>query len=192
VFAGWSWRNQLGWRVLRAIAHLAPVISLLLATRLSYASPGSEPKPDYFVGASYGMGLNMWPNTDSGEKPLFSDLALTLGIGLPAETPNFLVEFEIAGLLGHNNQTDSDVLFGTSLRVAPWRHSFVRFRGDVQLRNQAPRTTIVGLYAGVTSVGSAWLSSAEVGWIVGEHRDNGYINLVELRVGFSRDLRIGK
>jgi hypothetical protein len=168
------------------------VISACIALRPGYASPKEESKPHHFVGAAYGMGLNLWPNTDSGETPLFSDLALTLGFGLPADIPGFLVEFEIAGLLGHNDQTDSDLLLGVSLRVAPWRHSFFRFRSAVQIRNAAPRTKIIGLYSGLTVVKQTWLSNVEVGWILGEHRDNGYINLIELRVGFSRVLGIGK
>lgn len=167
-------------------------LSICLAPRLSHASPAQEPKPNTYIGANYGIGVNLWPNTDSGETPLVSDLGLTLGIGLPGDTPGFLVEFEIAGLIGHNERTNSDLLVGASLRVAPWPHSFFRLRSAVQLRNDTPRTKLIGLYTGLSSVKETWLSNIEVGWILGEHRDNGYINLLELRVGFSRMLGKGK
>ncbi|MGE0545826.1 MAG: hypothetical protein AB7R00_02125 [Kofleriaceae bacterium] len=159
--------------------------------RPSAAAPDDEPKPHYFVGASYALGRNLWPNRNSGEPPLFSDVALTLGIGRPADPPGYLVELELAGLVGHNEETDSDLLFGVSARASPWRHSVVRVRAATQLRNATPRTTIVGIYAGATMANQRWVSTLEVGWIIGEHRDNGYINLIELRIGFSRNLGIG-
>ena len=160
--------------------------------RPSIAAPGDDPKPHYFVGASYALGRNLWPNRDTGEPPVFSDVALTFGIGRPADPPGYVVELELAGLIGHNEETDSDLLFGVSARASPWRHSVIRVRAATQLRNATPRTTIVGIYAGVAMAKPRCVSTLEVGWIIGEHRDNGYINLVELRVGFSSNLGIDR
>lgn len=161
---------------------------MFLANSSLQAQAKNDPIEHLTLGVNYGTGLNMLAESGNSHSARFSDFAVSIGVGSPPAEAGARVELEIGGIWGHDEQTDSVAFLGGSLIVAPLPNLYGRFRYGNDMH--APATNIFGLSVGTEIAVNHWLTNLEVGWVVGEHRDNGYINLFEIRVGFG--LNLGK
>jgi hypothetical protein len=178
---------------------LSPVIAAcaiaLGAAPLAHADEDSEPPGRKFFSVSYGLGLNLWPRSGEVGTTRFHDISLAYGAATSPEVRGGGIEFEASWLNGHADPSDSEVLLGLSVRGVPHRNLYFRLRAafgamGVVKASLSDRsisdnfTGVLGIYAGLAKSLPWWDNTIEVGWVIGDHKDNGYINLLEARVGF--------
>lgn len=183
------------WMTTFFFAAFALVPALARASPEFAASGGKQASPHnglpgfgFVLRANYGIGRNFTPSSGSLESAYVSAPSLEIGLGAPGL---FQITGELQGLFGHNDQTSSDILIGPSIRLTSQKLGGVYGRMSVGIspasserEQQTKHTVLFGLYGGLAVPVDAMEMNLEAGIVLGEHREDGFLALAEIRIGF--------